>query len=49
MKLSRVMNGAAFELAQGFIPFGNIGDFLSARKSRVDLWHELFSGHLSIF
>ena len=29
MKLSRFMNGAAFELAQGFVLFGNI-DFLLA-------------------
>ena len=36
MKLSRFINGAAFELAQGFVPFGNIEDFLPARKSRVD-------------
>ena len=36
MKLSRFMNDAAFELAQGFVPFGNIEDFLPARKSRVD-------------
>ena len=34
MNLSRFMNGAAFELAPGFVPFGNI-DFLPARKSRV--------------
>ena len=36
MKLSRFMNGAAFELAQGFDLFGNIEGFLPARKSRVD-------------
>ena len=35
MKLSRFMNSAAFELAQGYVPFGNI-DFLPARKSRID-------------
>ena len=37
MKLSHFMYGAAFELAQGFVLFGNIEDFLPARKSRVDL------------
>ena len=36
MMLSRFMNGAAFELAQGFDPLSNIEDFLPARKSRVD-------------
>ena len=36
MKLSHFMNGAAFEMAQGFVPFGNIENFLPARKSRVD-------------
>ena len=36
MKLSRFMNGAAFELAQGFVPFSNLEDFLPTRKSRVD-------------
>ena len=36
MKLSLFMNGAALELAQGFVPFGNIEDFLPARKSRVE-------------
>ena len=30
MKLSRFMNGAAFKLAQGFIPFSNLEDFLTA-------------------
>ena len=36
MKLSRFMNSAAFELAQGFVPFGNIEDFLPAWKSKID-------------
>ena len=36
MKLSRFMNSATFELTQRFVPFGNIEDFLPARKSRVD-------------
>ena len=36
MKLSHFMNGAAIELGQGFVSFGNIEDFLPARKSRVD-------------
>ena len=36
MKLSCFMKGAAFELVQGFVHFGNMGDFLPVRKSRVD-------------
>ena len=36
MKLSRFMNGAAFQLAQRFVHFGNIEEFLPTRKSRVD-------------
>ena len=46
MKLSRFMNGAAFELAQRFVPFSNIEDFLPARKFRVD---PRICGHLSEF
>ena len=30
------MNDAVFELAQGFVHFHNIEDFLPARKFRVD-------------
>ena len=45
MKLSRFINGAAFELAQGFVPFGDIEDFLPARKSRVD--HQICSMNYS--
>ena len=50
MKLPRFINGAAFELAQEFMPYVNI-DFLPARKSSwsSDLWYELFSGSLSVF
>ena len=47
MKLTRFMNGAPFELAQGLVPFGNIEDFLPVRKSRVDpqiCRYELFLG-----
>ena len=49
MKLSRFMNGAAFELAQGFVPFGNMEDFLPARKSRVDpqIWGMNYSRVIS--
>ena len=36
MKMSSFMNVVAFEFAQGFVPFGNIEDFLLARNSRVD-------------
>ena len=30
MKQSRFMNGAAFELVQGLVPFGNMEDFVPA-------------------
>ena len=36
MKLSHFRNSAAFELAQEFVPFGNIEDLLPVQKSRVD-------------
>ena len=36
MKLSHFMNGEDFELAQRFVPFSNIEDFLPVQKSSVD-------------
>ena len=36
MKLFHFMTGAAFELAQGFVPFGNREDFLPDQKTKVD-------------
>ena len=51
MKLSRFMNGEAFELAQGFVLFGN-RRFPTCSKIRswsLDLWYELISGHHSVF
>ena len=36
MNLFRFMNSMTFELAQGFILFGNLEDFQIAQKSKVD-------------